>query len=230
MNPSAPCFLLVDDHALFRTGLGMMLAEHWPEAVMRHAGDWAQALSSARALRPAPDLVLLDIQLPDGHGLDNLAQLQALLPDCPVLLMSAQVDAERLAQAQQRGAAGLMAKVASAREIVTAVRAALSGTPTFAMASPLPRPEPIRVLRGGAFTDESLDAWSGEGSANEPTPRQRAILSYLGRGTPNKAIARQLGLSEDEVRAEVSFLTERLDATSRQQAYAEAVARGWVAP
>ncbi len=55
MNPSAPCFLLVDDHALFRTGLGMMLAEHWPEAVMRHAGDWAQALSSARALRPAPE-------------------------------------------------------------------------------------------------------------------------------------------------------------------------------
>jgi DNA-binding NarL/FixJ family response regulator len=123
-----------------------------------------------------------------------------------------------------------MAKVASAREIVTAVRAALSGTPTFAMASPLPRPEPIRVPRGGAFADESLDALSGEGSANEPTPRQRAILSYLGRGTPNKAIARQMGLSENEVRAEVSFLTERLNATSRQQAYAEAVARGWVAP
>ena len=178
----------------------------------------------------APAVILLDIQLPDGHGLDNLAQLQALVPGCPVLLMSAQVDAERLAQAQQRGAAGLMAKVASAREIVTAVRAALSGTPTFAMASPLPRPEPIRVPLGGAFADESLDALSGEGSANEPTPRQRAILSYLGRGTPNKAIARQMGLSENEVRAEVSFLTERLNATSRQQAYAEAVARGWVAP
>lgn len=219
MNFSAPCFLLVDDHALFRTGLGMMLAEHWPKAVLRHAGDWAQALSSARELQPAPDLVLLDIQLPDGHGLDNLAQLQALLPGCPVLLMSAQVDAERLAQAQQRGAAGLVAKAASAREIVAAVHAALSGTPTFAMMAPPPRPAPIQVRAG----DTSA-------LAGAPTPRQRAILSYLGRGTPNKAIARQLGLSEDEVRAEVSFLTERLDATSRQQAYAEAVARGWVAP
>lgn len=222
MNPSAPCFLLVDDHALFRTGLGMMLAEHWPQAVLRHAGDWAQALSSARALSPAPDLVLLDIQLPDGHGLDNLAQLQTLLPGCPILLMSAHVDAQRIAQAQQRGATGLVAKVASAREIVAAVRAALVGAPTFAMASPLPRPEPVRAP-GSATSAEEL-------SANDPTPRQRAILLYLGRGTPNKAIARQLGLSENEVRAEVSSLTERLNATSRQQAYAEAVARGWVAP
>lgn len=224
MNPSAPCFLLVDDHALFRTGLGMMLAEHWPQAVLRHAGDWAQALSSARELRPTPDLVLLDIQLPDGHGLDNLAQLQTLLPGCPILLMSAHVDTQRLAQAQQRGAAGLVAKVASAREIVAAVRAVLAGAPSFAMASPLPRPEPVRGPRAVTSPDEA------EAIADDPTPRQRAILSYLGRGTPNKAIARQLGLSENEVRAEVSGLTERLNATSRQQAYTEAVARGWVAP
>lgn len=224
MNPSAPCFLLVDDHALFRTGLGMMLAEHWPQAVLRHAGDWAQALSSARELRPTPDLVLLDIQLPDGHGLDNLAQLQTLLPGCPILLMSAHVDTQRLAQAQQRGAAGLVAKVASAREIVAAVRAVLAGAPSFAMASPLPRPEPVRGPGAVTSPDEA------EAIADDPTPRQRAILSYLGRGTPNKAIARQLGLSENEVRAEVSGLTERLNATSRQQAYTEAVARGWVAP
>lgn len=224
MNPSAPCFLLVDDHALFRTGLGMMLAEHWPQAVLRHAGDWAQALSSARELRPTPDLVLLDIQLPDGHGLDNLAQLQTLLPGCPILLMSAHVDTQRLAQAQQRGAAGLVAKVASAREIVAAVRAVLAGAPSFAMASPLPRPESVRGPGAVTSPDEA------EAIADDPTPRQRAILSYLGRGTPNKAIARQLGLSENEVRAEVSGLTERLNATSRQQAYTEAVARGWVAP
>ena len=220
MNPSAPCFLLVDDHALFRTGLGMMLAEHWPQAVLRHAGDWAQALSNAGEVSPAPDLVLLDIQLPDGHGLDNLAQLQTLLPGCPILLMSAQVDTARLAQAQQRGAAGLVAKVASAREIVAAVRAALVGVSTFALSTPLPRPEPIRVQGEADVSDEVV--------TDGLTSRQRAILSYLGRGTPNRAIARQLGVSENEVRAEVSSLTERLNATSRQQAYAEAVARGWV--
>lgn len=149
MNFSAPCFLLVDDHALFRTGLGMMLGEYWPQAELRHAGDWAQVLSSAREVSPAPDLVLLDIQLPDGHGLDNLAQLQTLLPGCPILLMSAQVDTERLTQAQARGAAGLVSKMASAREIVAVVLAALAGTPTFATGSPLPRSEPIRVLEGG---------------------------------------------------------------------------------
>lgn len=225
MNPSAPCFLLVDDHALFRTGLGMMLAEHWPQAVLRYAADWAQALRSVGEGPVRPDLVLLDIQLPDGHGLDNLAQLQALIPGCPILLMSARVDAERAAQAQQQGAAGLLAKVASARDIVAAVRAAMAGRPTFAQTAAASRPEPVHT--------PSADPEGGpaRGAPDDGvTARQRAILSYLGRGTPNKAIARQLGLSENEVRAEVSVLTERLNATSRQQAYAEALARGWVVP
>ncbi len=220
MNSRPPCFLLVDDHALFRTGLGMMLAEHWPDAVFRHAGSWAQALACAREPEPLPQLVLLDIQLPDGHGLDNLAQLQGLLPGCPILLMSAQVDEDRLLQARQQGAAGLVAKVASAREIVDAVRGALAGRRTFEMSTPVPHPEVIR--RAGVTSDVE-----GE---TELSARQRAILSYLGRGTPNRAIARQLGLSEDQVRAEVSSLTERLNATSRQQAYAEALSRGWVTP
>lgn len=228
MNPSAPSFLLVDDHALFRTGLGMMLAEHWPQAVLRHAADWTQALRSVSEARP--DLVLLDIQLPDGHGLDNLAQLQALVPGCPIVLMSAQVDAERASQAQQQGAAGLVAKVASAREIVAAVQAALSGMPTFAQTVVPPRPEPVRRLQASPLRDASETAADEAVQADGLTPRQQAILPYLGRGTPNKAIARQLGLSENEVRAEVSGLTERLNATSRQQAYAEALARGWVAP
>lgn len=225
MNPSAPCFLLVDDHALFRTGLGMMLVEHWPQAVLRFAADWAQALRSVGEGQVKPDLVLLDIQLPDGHGLDNLAQLQALIPGCPIVLMSAQVDAERASQAQRQGAAGLLAKVASARDIVAAVRAAMSGRPTFVQTAAPSRPESARALSADPEPGED-----GRASANGLTARQRAILSYLGRGTPNKAIARQLGISENEVRAEVSGLTERLNATSRQQAYAEALARGWVVP
>ena len=228
MNPSAPCFLLVDDHALFRTGLGMMLAEHWPQAVLRHAADWAQALRSVSEVRP--DLVLLDIQLPDGHGLDNLAQLQALVPGCPILLMSAQVDAERAHQAQQQSAAGLVAKVASAREIVAAVRAAMSGQPTFAQTLASTQPMPARPHRGGMACRANEAVIDVPALPDGLTPHQQAILPYLGRGTPNKAIARQLGLSESEVRAEVSSLTERLNATSRQEAYAAALARGWVRP
>lgn len=225
MTAAAPCFLLVDDHALFRTGLGMMLGEHWPTAVLRHAGQWAQALASARDVQPAPDLVLLDIQLPDGHGLNNLAQLQDLLPGCPILLMSAQVDIDRLNQAQHKGAAGLVAKVASAREIVAAVKKALARGKSFEMPVPLPLPEPAP---GAGASGELVHGGEQANGEDAVTPKQRAILSYLGRGTPNKAIARQLGLSENEVRAEVSWLTERLDATSRQQAYEEALARGWL--
>jgi DNA-binding NarL/FixJ family response regulator len=64
----------------------------------------------------------------------------------------------------------------------------------------------------------------------KPNERQLSILRLLGQGAPNKAIARQVGLSENDVRAEVSWLTEMLDATSRQQAYDVAVQRGWLAP
>lgn len=223
MSVSPPSFLLVDDHALFRTGLGLMLSQSWPQAHVVQAASWGEALLILA--RETPDLVLLDVHLPDGHGLADLATLQARAPHCAVMLMSAEVDAAQVQQARDAGAIGFLPKSASAGEVIEAVRSALAGQQAFAAV-------PYSALGGRAAAAAMPDrsTWKVTDAGPNLSERQLDILRYLGRATPNKAIARQMGMSEADVRAEVSWLTERLGASSREQAYAEALARGLVAP
>ena len=216
-------FLLVDDHALFRTGLGLMLSQSWPEARVAQAASWGEALLAVR--RETPSLVLLDVHLPDGHGLADLAPLKAHAPHCAVMLMSAQVDAEQVQRARASGAIGFLPKSASAGAVIEAVPSALAGQQAFAAV-------PYSALGAHApkSTHGDQSSWRVMESGPNLSERQLDILRYLGRATPNKAIARHMGMSEADVRAEVSWLTERLGASSREQAYAEALARGLVQP
>ena len=228
MSLTGPRFLLVDDHALFRMGLSIMLTERWPHAMLTQAGTWAQALAHLQA--QAADLVLLDIHLPDGHGLDDLAVLRELAPQARVLLMSSDADPAHIAQAREAGIDGFVPKSAQAADIVAAVQAILRGEQAYAAL-------PYAALGGlggmGSVTSEGL-APGGVLQVQEAgvafSDLQLALLRYLGKGTPNKAIARQMGMSESAVRAEVSWITEWLQATSRREAYERAVARGLIAP
>lgn len=222
MSAVCPHFLLVDDHALFRTGLGIMLSQHWPQARVSQA----TTLTQARAMlqQEAPDLILLDVHLPDGHSLMELDSLRALVPACPVLMMSAEVNGQQILQAREAGVTGFLPKVASASEVLEAVRSALRGQLSYAA---VPYDVLSRAGGGDAPAPGAMEVAEAELSL---TDRQLNILRYLGRGTPNKAIARQMGMNENEVRAEVSWLTEWLGATSREQAHAEAVARGLLQP
>lgn len=226
MTIAGPRFLLVDDHALFRMGLGLMLAERWPQALLTQAGNWAQALDHLR--RQPVDLVMLDVHLPDGHGLSDLAALKSAAPQARVLFMSGEVTTELIAQAREVGAEGFIPKSAQAQDILTAVQTLLRGETSFA-AVPYAT---LSALQGHPAGGTSLPEPAM--LANEGGPAfselQLQILRYLGRGTPNKAIARQLGMSESAVRAEVSWITEWLQATSRQEAYERAVARGLLSP
>lgn len=226
MTIAGPRFLLVDDHALFRMGLGLMLAERWPQALLTQAGTWAQALEH---LRHQPvDLVMLDVHLPDGHGLSDLPALKAAAPQARVLFMSGEVTAELIAQAREVGAEGFIPKSAQADDILTAVQTLLRGETSFAA---LPYAA-LSTLQGAATHGPQLSALTVLASEAGPTftELQLQILRFLGRGTPNKAIARQLGMSESAVRAEVSWITEWLQATSRQEAYDRAIARGLLPP
>ena len=232
MSLTGPRFLLVDDHALFRMGLSLMLTERWPHAMLTQAGTWAQALAHLQA--QAADLVLLDIHLPDGHGLADLPVLRELAPQARVLLMSSDADPAHIAQARAAGIDGFVPKSAQAADIVAAVQAILRGEQAYAAL-------PYAALGGLA----GLGAAGALGASDGMAPGaglqvqeagvvfsdlQLALLRQLGKGTPNKAIARQMGRSESAVRAEVSWITEWLQATSRREAYERAVARGLIAP
>lgn len=226
MTISGPRFLLVDDHALFRMGLGLMLAERWPRSLLTQAGSWHQALGHLQA-QPV-DVVLLDVHLPDGNGLDDLPALHEAAPQARVLLMSSDIDADQVAQARQAGADGFVPKAAQADEIVSAVQAILRGETAYGSLSyaALSPTAPAATARA-ASSGGALQLAEGPPAFTEC---QLDILRYLGRGTPNKAIARQMGMSESAVRAEVSWITEWLQATSRQEAYERAVERGLLTP
>ena len=227
MTPTAPHFLLVDDHALFRMGLAQMLTAHWPQARLHQAVSWAGALALLTKLLPEdpPDAIVLDVGLPDVDALPLLGDLRQLAPEVPLMVMSADSRPERVALARQAGACGWIAKSAQPGHIIEAVSALLRGEQAFAglgydslgsgaSSSLAPSPSPALVAR----------------EASELTDQQLQILRLLGREVPNKAIARQLGLSETDVRVQVSWLTEMLHANSRQEAYALAVERGVLGP
>ena len=218
MSLTAPHLVLVDDHALFRMGLGQMLAAHWPQVRFHEAVSWAGALAQLKALwrQDRPDALLLDVGLPDADALPLLGQLQELAPGLPVLVMSADSRPERVAQARESGVHGWVSKSAQPDVIISAVTTVIEGGRSFPGmdydTSPLPH---VRAL---AAEPEVL------------SDLQRQILQMLGNDIPNKAIARQLGLSETEVRVQVSWLTEMLQASSRREAYARALERGVLTP
>lgn len=209
-----PRVLLVDDHALFRTGLGMILREAFPGSTLLEAPSMADAMQVEVA--PPLDLILLDVHLPDANGLSRITVLQDRFGAVPVLMVSGSDDASQVAQAREAGAVGYLAKSASGAQIVGTLRECLSGGRSF----PLDAYEKALATTAVAAREDGA----------RPNARQVSILRLLGQGAPNKAIARQVGLSENDVRAEVSWLTEMLDATSRQQAYEVAVQRGWLVP
>lgn len=184
--------VIVDDHAMFRTGLRLFIDRSLPEAGVREAGSLREALQ----LGPTtPHLVLLDIQLPGLNGVEGIALLRRQWPDVPIVMLSSLDTPEMVNLALARGADGFVSKTETAEAIAEVVRQALN--------KELDRAAP----------------------GNEPpstgprlTPRQREILDLLCQGLPNKAIANQLGLSENTVRWHVQAILEVLGVSSRSQA------------
>ena len=201
--------LLIDDHALFRTGLRLLLADRWPDSTLHEAAT----VEAVMAQPPVGvDLVLLDLQLPGVQGLPGLALLRGLLGEVPMVMVSANDDEALVAEARLRGAAGFIAKSMSADRLVEALLQACQGLAVW--------PEAVILPCAGGVADAHPAGWL-------PSDGQRKILSLLGRHKSNKALARALGCSEHEVRAEVSTLMERLGVVSRAAAHQSARQRGW---
>lgn len=200
--------LLVDDHALFRTGLRLIVQDHPSVGEIAEAGSIAEAC----ALRAADtDLVLLDIQLPGMSGLDGLRPLRQACPSARIVLVSASVAPDAIHEARGRGADGFLPKSASAADIFEAITCALQGKPCF------PAHSSNSAAPRGADTP-SL------------TTRQLEVLSLLCTGRPNKVIARDLGLSENTVRVHVAAIFAQLGVNSRSAALLAAQRLGLSTP
>lgn len=207
--------LIVDDHALFREGLRLVLKDGLPNLNVLEAASMEQA---TRVATEPPDLVLLDIQLQGVSGIEGLDLLRGRWPDVPVVMLSSIIAAETVALARARGAAAFVSKGDSGAAIIQVIRQTLAG---HAKSGDDPPPANRRARA-------AADAVDGSDSPRL-TPRQCEVLDLLCEGLSNKMIARRLGLSEFTVRGHVQAILGLLGVTSRSQATFAARRHGLVA-
>ena len=212
--------LLIDDHALFRAGLALLLKEAAPQVEVHHAGSCAEGLQIA--CKESLNLVFLDINLPDGNGLEALASLKALRPSLPVVVVSADTDMQTAERALALNASGFVLKSAGSEDMMAAIAPALSGgvsLPQF-MLDQGPRKQVPPPLR--AMPPSPPDLAGGWRIVREHTDlgltrRQFEVLRLLVQGHPNKIIARRLDISVQGVKKHVSDLLAHFEVMSRSQ-------------
>ena len=213
MSSSAIRVLVVDDHAVVREGLRGFLELQDGIEVAGEAADGNEAVEEAERL--APDVILMDLVMPNLDGLAAMRMLRERQPTARVIVLTSFFDDEQLMPALRAGAAGYLLKNAPPQELARAVRAAHAGE---AVLDPVVAARLIEALAGHA---EPLD---------QLTPREREVLVLIGRGFPNKRIARELGLAEKTVKTHVGHVLAKLGVSDRTQAAVIAVRAGLVQP
>ncbi|AFU98404.2 response regulator transcription factor [Simiduia agarivorans] len=205
--------LIIDDHALFREGLKILLAQLGPDVVVTEV-DSGQAAYEATQGNTEFDVALLDYHLPDQDGLSILSDLKVEAPELPVILLSAEEDPQLVQQALQQGASGFITKTSSAKVMVSAIKLVLSGgvyVPPLMVAPPVARPVPRPMGTGPKPTVDF-----------KITERQQDVLSQMGLGLSNKEIARELDMSPSTVKVHVAAILKELDVKNRTQAVSKA--------
>jgi DNA-binding NarL/FixJ family response regulator len=201
--------LLVDDDALVRAGLQMILEATDDIEVVGEADDGAGAVAAVQ--RHRPDVVLMDIRMPRVDGLAATSGLRAL-PDPPAVIVLTTFDLDdHVFRALEAGAAGFLLKDTPPRELVQGVRVVAAGE---SMLSPSVTRRLIDHVADDARSERRLQARS---LVDQLTDREREVLVEVARGSSNADIGRTLFLSEATVKAHVSRLLVKMGATNRVQ-------------
>lgn len=245
MSPAAPYLLVIEDQPAVRQGLVAAVAEAFPGATVHEAPDCAAARARLGG-EGAPSLVLVDLGLPDGSGLDLLKEARARHPEAKLVVTTVFDDDAHLFGALAAGADGYVLKESApavmraalkrladgevvlspsvARRILASFRvpAADGSNPSAPASAPGSSPGPASA--------SGFAAASAPGAAPEPalTPRQVEVLGLVARGLRVAEVARVLGLSDQTVAGYVKDIYRKLDISSRAEAALEAAKRGLV--
>lgn len=206
--------LVVDDQTLFRAGLTSLLAADERVNVIGQAGDGADAVK--QAIRLKPDVVLMDLKMPNVDGIEATRQIIENVPGVRVLILTTFESDSHVLQALKAGASGYVLKDSSAAAIVNSIVAVMSGERVMASAV---ANRVLEMLTGTATPKEFYDGL---------TDREVEILKLLASGTGNKQIAYRLKISEKTVRNHVSNMYQKLGIYDRTQAVLYAVRKGLV--
>jgi two-component system response regulator DevR len=200
--------LIVDDHEVVRQGLVALLARRPNFQVVAEAGSVAEALAQARLNRP--DIVIMDVQLPDGSGIEACREIRAELPETRVVMLTSFPDDDAVLSAIVAGAAGYLLKQIRARDLVAALESVGRGE---TLLDPAVTERVLAHVRQIA-SDEQHDELAGL------TAQERRILLLVAEGMTNKAIAAEIFLSDKTVKNYVSSILAKLNLERRAQAAA----------
>ena len=208
--------LLADDHALVRQGISQFLESAEDMSVVAEADNGQDVLGLVE--RTAPDVVLLDIQMPGMNGVEAARQVKSRFPQVRVLVLTAYDDDPYIFAAVQAGADGYLLKRIELEDLLRAVRAVYRGD---AVLSPEVTARVMRQMQTGRpnVAMEQVEAL---------TARELEILRLAARGKSNKEIGRQVGISDRTVQGHLANIYGKLGATSRTEAVTEALKRGWI--
>jgi len=206
--------LLVDDHAVVRSGLRMMLDNESDAEIVGEASSAAEAIEAAMRLKP--NVILMDIGLPDLSGIDATREIKKRAPDVSIVALTIHEDEEYFFKMLEAGASGYVPKRAAPEELLTAIRAAATGQvylyPSLAKLL-------VRDYLDGGHT-------SGEQPASELTKREQEVLTYLAEGASNEEIAASLVISPKTVARHRENIMRKLNLHSRAELVRYAIRKG----
>ncbi len=200
--------LIVDDHEVVREGLVSLLDRRPGFQVVAQAGTVAEALAEAR--RHRPDLVVMDVRLPDGSGVEACRDIRSEMPDTKVVMLTSYPDEEAVLSAIVAGASGYLLKQVRARDLVSALEIVGNGG---SLLDPAVTERVLERIRRVATSDEP-DELAGL------TKQERRILALVAEGQTNKEIAAEVFLSDKTVKNYVSSILSKLNLERRAQAAA----------
>jgi NarL family two-component system response regulator LiaR len=209
-DPTPIRVLIVDDHAVVRTGLRVFLDLQPDIEVVGEASDGSEGVAVARRLEP--DVVLMDLLMPNMDGITAIGRIKSERPDTEIVTMTSFIEEEKVTAALEAGASGYVLKDAEAEEVAAAIRAAFAGEVHL-------DPAVARLLAQRMRNRKSPE----EGLAEPLTEREKDVLRLLGQGMSNKEIGSTLFITERTARTYVSNILGKLGLASRTQAALYAV-------
>jgi DNA-binding NarL/FixJ family response regulator len=210
--------LIVDDHEVVRQGLVSLLDRRAGFEVVAQAGSVADSI--VLAARHEPDLVIMDVRLPDGSGIEACREIRANRPETRIVMLTSYPDEEAVMSAIIAGASGYLLKQIRGRDLVSALEAVGRGESLLDPAVTEKVLERVRRMASGSATDDLA----------ELTSQERKVLLLVAEGKTNKEIAADIFLSDKTVKNYVSSILAKLNLQRRTQAAAFVAKRNLGSP
>ncbi len=202
--------LIADDHLVVREGLRTILSVEEDFAVVGEAVDGKDALAQCAQVRP--DLVLMDLRMPEMDGIEAIRQIKSRFPQVVIVILTTYDDDELIVRGLRAGAKGYLLKDATRRVLFETIRAAMRG----------------EALLPPAIAAKVVARLSESGPVEELSDREREVLGLLARGATNKEIALALNIAERTVKAHLTHIFGKLGVSSRAEAVAYAMRAGLI--